>query len=89
MMMEGAFITKVSNSGTEEGNVVQKVEFVFKTVTIEYKRFGVSLNVQPKPQAPQQSHPPQATIPVGEAQPVNGAPQPLLATARRPTPHRR
>ena len=26
MMMEGAFITKVSNSGTEEGNVVQKVE---------------------------------------------------------------
>jgi hypothetical protein len=37
MMMEGAFITKVSNSGTEEGNVVQKVELVFKTVKIEYK----------------------------------------------------
>jgi type VI protein secretion system component Hcp len=37
MMMEGAFITKVSNSGTEEGNVTQKVELVFKTVKIEYK----------------------------------------------------
>jgi type VI secretion system secreted protein Hcp len=37
MTMEGAFITKVSNSGTEEGIVVQKVEMVFKTVKIEYK----------------------------------------------------
>jgi type VI secretion system Hcp family effector len=37
MTMEGAFITKVSNSGTEEGNVTQKVEMVFKTVKIEYK----------------------------------------------------
>jgi type VI secretion system Hcp family effector len=37
MVMEGAFITKVSNSGTEEGNVTQKVEMVFKTVKIEYK----------------------------------------------------
>jgi type VI protein secretion system component Hcp len=35
--MEGAFITKVSNSGTDEGNVMQKVEMVFKTVKIEYK----------------------------------------------------
>ena len=39
MVMEGAFITKVSNSGTEEGNVTQKVEMVFKTVKIEYKPF--------------------------------------------------
>ena len=38
MTMEGAFITKVSNSGTEEGNVTQKVELVFKTVKIEYKQ---------------------------------------------------
>ena len=30
--MEEAFITKVSNSGTEEGNVIQKVAMVFKTV---------------------------------------------------------
>lgn len=37
MTMEGAFITKVSNSGNEEGLIVQKVELVFKTVKIEYK----------------------------------------------------
>ena len=37
MTMEGAFITKVSNSGTEEGNVIQKVAMVFKTVTIGYQ----------------------------------------------------
>ena len=37
MTMEGAFITKVSNSGTEEGDVSQRVEMVFKTVKIEYK----------------------------------------------------
>ncbi len=37
MTMEGAFITKVSNAGTEEGNVAQRVELVFKTVKIEYK----------------------------------------------------
>ena len=37
MTMEGVFVTKVSNSGTEEGGVTQKVELVFKTVKIEYK----------------------------------------------------
>jgi len=37
MTMEGAFITKVTNNGTEEGSVAQKVEMVFKTVKIEYK----------------------------------------------------
>ena len=37
MTMEGAFITKVTNSGTAEGRVVQRVEMVFKTVKIEYK----------------------------------------------------
>ncbi|MDB5205012.1 MAG: hypothetical protein JWR72_87 [Flavisolibacter sp.] len=37
MTMEGSFITKVSNSGTEDGNVMQRVEMVFKTVKIEYK----------------------------------------------------
>lgn len=35
--MEGIFLTKVSQNGNEEGNVVQKIEFVFKTVKIEYK----------------------------------------------------
>jgi type VI secretion system secreted protein Hcp len=38
MFVEGAFITKVSQSGTEEGNVVQKVELVFKTVKIDYQK---------------------------------------------------
>ncbi len=37
MTMEGVFITRVSNSGSEEGIVVQKVQLVFKTVKIEYK----------------------------------------------------
>jgi type VI secretion system Hcp family effector len=37
MIMLGVFITKVANSATEEGNVVQKVEMVFKTVEIIYK----------------------------------------------------
>jgi len=37
MTMEGAFITKVQNAGTVEGNVMQKVEMVFKTVKIEYR----------------------------------------------------
>lgn len=37
MTMEGAFITRVSNSGSEEGNVMQSVELVFKTVKIDYK----------------------------------------------------
>jgi len=36
MFMEGVFITKVANSATEEGNVVQKVEMVFKTVKFMY-----------------------------------------------------
>lgn len=37
MTMEGAFITRVSNNGTAEGDVAQKVELVFKTVRIDYK----------------------------------------------------
>jgi type VI secretion system Hcp family effector len=37
MSMEGVYITKVSNAGTEEGTVTQKVEVVFKTVKIEYR----------------------------------------------------
>jgi type VI secretion system secreted protein Hcp len=37
MKLEGVFITKVFNSGTEEGNVAQVVEMVFKTVKIDYK----------------------------------------------------
>jgi type VI secretion system secreted protein Hcp len=37
MTLEGVFLTKVSQSGDAEGNVVQKIEMVFKTVKIEYK----------------------------------------------------
>ena len=37
MTMEGAFITKVSNAGMEDGSVTQRVELVFKTVKIDYK----------------------------------------------------
>jgi len=37
MTMEGGFLTKVANSGAEDGAVTQKVEMVFKTVKIEYK----------------------------------------------------
>ena len=37
MLMSGAFITKCSNSATDEGNVLQKVEMVFKEVEIKYR----------------------------------------------------
>jgi type VI secretion system Hcp family effector len=37
MVMKGAFITKVSNSATDEGNVLQKVEMVFKSVEFTYR----------------------------------------------------
>ena len=37
MAMEGVFITKVSNAGTAEGQVLQRVEAIFKTVKIEYR----------------------------------------------------
>ncbi len=38
MRMTDAFITKVTNSATDEGNVVQKVELVFKEVKFSYRR---------------------------------------------------
>jgi type VI secretion system secreted protein Hcp len=37
MTMEGVFITRVAQSGDQEGNPVQQVEMVFKTVKIDYK----------------------------------------------------
>ncbi len=37
MTLEGVFITRVSNTGTEDGLLLQKVEVVFKSVKIEYK----------------------------------------------------
>ena len=35
-LMEGALITKVSTSGTEEGTIVQAVEMVFKSIKVDY-----------------------------------------------------
>jgi len=37
MVMADAFITKVTNNATDEGNVIQKVEMVFKEVTFSYR----------------------------------------------------
>lgn len=41
MTMTDAFITKVNNSADNEGNVVQKVELVFKAVSIDYRPQGM------------------------------------------------
>lgn len=38
MNMKDAFITKVTNTATDEGNVVQKVEMVFKEVSFLYRQ---------------------------------------------------
>ena len=40
-VMTEAFITKVTQSATDEGNVLQKVEMVFKTIEIQYWQQGV------------------------------------------------
>ena len=37
MLMQGVFITKVANSATDDGNVLQKVEMVFKEVDFTYR----------------------------------------------------
>jgi type VI secretion system secreted protein Hcp len=44
ILMEEAFITKVTQSATDEGNVLQKVEMVFKTIKIEYFQQGIQKN---------------------------------------------
>ncbi len=36
MTMKSAFITKVSQTASEDGNVVQKIELVFKEIKIDY-----------------------------------------------------
>jgi type VI secretion system secreted protein Hcp len=41
VQLKEVFITKVNQSATEEGNVQQKVEMVFKEVDIEYFQQGV------------------------------------------------
>lgn len=42
VLMTEAFITKVNQSATEEGNVLQKVEMVFKTIEIQYSQQGMN-----------------------------------------------
>lgn len=42
VIMTEAFITKVNQSATEEGNVLQKVEMVFKTIEIQYWQQGLN-----------------------------------------------
>ena len=37
MTLEGVFITRVSTASTDDGEVVQTIEVVFKTVKLEYK----------------------------------------------------
>jgi hypothetical protein len=39
--MREVFITKVYQSATDEGNVLQKVEMVFKALCIQYYQQGV------------------------------------------------
>ena len=39
-----AYITKVTQSATEDGNVMQKVEMVFKSISIDYYQQGVVVN---------------------------------------------
>jgi type VI secretion system secreted protein Hcp len=42
MDMKEAYITKINNSATDEGNVVQKVEMVFKEISIDYRPQGMN-----------------------------------------------
>jgi type VI secretion system secreted protein Hcp len=67
--MQQAFITKVSQAATEEGNVSQKVEMVFKNIKIVYKQQGAQANA---PGALSEAGTFQWDIPSGEASPDNG-----------------
>ena len=42
VLMKEAFLTKVNQSATDEGNVLQKVEMVFKSIEIEYYQQGIN-----------------------------------------------
>ena len=44
ILMKEAFITKVNQAATDEGNVTQKVEMVFKSIEIEYFQQGILPN---------------------------------------------
>jgi type VI secretion system secreted protein Hcp len=66
VVMTEAFITKVNQSATEEGNVLQKVEMVFKTIEIQYSQQGLNAN---NPGALQNVGTFKWDIPAGEASP--------------------
>ena len=68
--MREAFITKVTQSATDEGNVLQKVEMVFKSIAIEYSQQGID---KAKPGGLQVVNQFSWDIPAGKAQPGPGA----------------
>lgn len=69
--MQEAFITKVSQNATEDGNVIQKVEMVFKLIEIEYRAQGLPWASGPGAlAAPVKFH---WDIPGGKAGPSTGA----------------
>ena len=69
VIMTEAFITKVNQSATEEGNVAQKVEMVFKHINIVYKQQGAQANA---PGALSEAGTFDWDIPSGEASPSDG-----------------
>jgi type VI protein secretion system component Hcp len=68
ILIKEAFITKVNQSATDEGNVLQKVEMVFKSIEIEYFQQGSGSD----PGALAQAGKFDWNIPEGVAHPDNG-----------------
>ena len=69
MTLTDVFITKVGQSATDEGNVTQKVEMVFKEIEIDYLQQGVNPNA-PGALSPAGTF--KWNIPSGEASPEIG-----------------
>ncbi len=69
ILMKEAFITKVNQAATDEGNVTQKVEMVFKSIEIEYFQQGV---LPDQPGALAQAGKFDWNIPEGVAHPDSG-----------------
>lgn len=72
--MREAFITKATQSATDEGNVLQKVEMVFKSIAIEYWQQGID---KTKPGGLQAVNEFSWDIPAGKSQAGPGAMSPL------------
>ena len=69
ILMKEAFITKVNQAATDEGNVTQKVEMVFKSIEIEYFQQGI---LPDQPGALAQAGKFDWNIPEGVAHPDSG-----------------